>query len=614
MSLYVYNAPAAALSVVRCSNQTKALTILKAVASSTTKLSSISCPSSTGTHTWQSTTCSSGKVAMCVDCADPCGTLQCPALLQLNPCGVSGNAYGCAGLNSSVNAYRVFTAEYEPFSVPPTFQSIAIAPSRRSVVIQVGLQSIAKKSVDGTVYCGVFAAGVVPTSIAAIVVQNLAAVSVAGVAAITVSNLIPSSSYDVYSVAVSPLGATMALADVLLSKQSIRTACCRSVKVSMTVQTLYQFASSVNAVVVTLDAPPADALTISLRTQSATAATSSGSALVPVKIALTSATKATSYTNSITSDSSGILGLVSLTATLSGTSAADYVIVYAQRSNFTVIDLNTPPPVPQLISALFSVDGIHMSANFDSDTDKGAITSSSFVCSKLFSFVGVSNALCAWESSSSVRMSLGSTATISVGDTVTLAGGLVKSFCMSTTKVCATYPLMAKVSVLLQPPLVSAKPLVSFFAPSSIGSCDMYTLDLSSSTGGSGRNWKSITITVTSSGGDVSKVQAFLNTKYTISPPTPVPSGYFPEGISNIVISLCNFLGQCGQGSTTLTVTARYAIDTYKIIHSSASCAGFSAPNKSHTCFYLSQQSTSGSYSWRLVGNNNNSSAADTEC
>jgi hypothetical protein len=557
VSLYVYDAKASALSVVRCTNQTKALMILKGVASSSTKLSSISCSSSTATHMWQSAICSGGKIALCVDCTDPCGTQQCPRLLQLNPCGVPGNAYGCAGQNGSVNAYRVFTAEYEPFSVPPTFQSIAIVPAKRSVVITVGLQSITKKSVDGTVYCGVFAAGVVPTSIAAIVVQNLAAVSVAGIAAITVNNLIPASSYDIYSVAVSPLGATMALADVLVSKQNIRTACCRSVKVSMTIQTLYQGASSVNAVVVVLDAPPAVDLTISLRTQSASASTTSGSALVPVKIALTSATKVTSYTNSITSDSSSILGLTSLIATLSGTSAGDYVVVYAQRSNFTVISLNTPPPVPQLTSALFSTDGVHLSANFDSDTNKGGITSSSFLCSTLFSFVGVKNALCAWESASSVRMSLGNTATISVGDTLTLAAGFVKAFCVSTPTVCAVYPYMVKASVLVQPPLTATKPVVSFFAPTSIGKCDTFTLDLSSSTGGSGRNWVSTTITVTASGGDVTKVQAFLNTKYTISPPLPVPSGYFPEGVANIVITLCNFLGQCGQGTTTLTVTDR---------------------------------------------------------
>lgn len=557
MSLYMYNAQAAALSVVRCTNQTKALMILKAVASGSTKLSSISCSSSAATHTWQSTTCSSGKAALCVDCADPCGTNQCPRLLQLNPCGVPGNTYGCAGQNSSVNAYRVFTAEYEPFSVPPTFQSIAIAPARRSVVITVGLQSITKKSVDGTVYCGVFAAGVVPTSIAAIVVQNLAAVSVGGVAAITVNNLIPSSSYDVYSVAVSALGATMALGNVLLSKQTIRTACCRSVTVSMTMQTLYQSASAVNAVVVTLDAPPADALTISLRTQSSFVTTPSGSALVPVKIALTSATKVTSYTNSITSDSSGTLGLTSLTATLSGTSAGDYVVVFAQRNNFTVINLSTPPPVPQLISALFSSNGVHLSANFDSDTNKGEITSSSFLCSTLFSFVGVKNALCAWESASSVRMSLGNTATIAVGDTITLTGGLIKAFCVSTPSMCAIYSFVGGATVLLQPPLVATKPMVSFFAPTSIGKCDLYTLDLSSSTGGSGRNWKSIAFAVTASSGDVSLVQSFLNTKYTISPPSPVPFGYFPEGVMNIVITLCNFLGQCGQGSTSLTVTGR---------------------------------------------------------
>lgn len=567
VNLYSYDARTSALSVARCSNQTKALAILNAVTSSSTALSSISCTSSSVTHTWQSTTCKNGKVALCVDCADPCGTQQCPRPLQLNPCGSTvGNAYGCAAPNISVNVYRILTAAYEPFSVPPTFRSIVVTPARYSIAITVGLQSIAKKSVDGTVYCAIFAAGVAPTSVAAIQVQKLFVVTVAGSATIVISTLIPASSYDIYTVGVSPLGAAMAFADVLLSKQSVRTTCCRAVSVSMAMQSLYQFSSSVNSVLVTLDAPPANALTITLRTQSALSPT--GNALVPAKITLTSTMRTTSFSNSISSASSGTLGVVSLVATLSGTSASDYVIVFTQRSNFTVISTSQPPPVPQLTSVLFSNDGLYLTAKFDSDTNKGLISSFTFACSKLFSFSGASSAVCVWASASSVRLSLGSVATISVGGVITLAGSTVKAACVSTVSMCAAYPYMALATAVIAAPLVPAVPIVSFFAPFAIGKCDSYTLDLSSSTGGSGRSWKSLSYTVTASSGNVTKVLSFFNSQYKISPPSPVPSGYFPTGLVNIGIKLCNFLGQCGYGSTSLTIADRCVIKPQRAMHS----------------------------------------------
>jgi hypothetical protein len=57
-----------------------------------------------------------------------------------------------------------------------------------------------------------------------------------------------------------------------------------------------------------------------------------------------------------------------------------------------------------------------------------------------------------------------------------------------------------------------------------------------------------------------SKVQYFYNHLYKAIPPTPVPAGTFPAGsVNNIVVTLCNFLGKCGQSSQTLIVTSTLA-------------------------------------------------------
>eukprot|EP00596_Hydrurales_sp_CCMP1899_P006119 CAMPEP_0119038606 /NCGR_PEP_ID=MMETSP1177-20130426/7626_1 /TAXON_ID=2985 /ORGANISM="Ochromonas sp, Strain CCMP1899" /LENGTH=205 /DNA_ID=CAMNT_0007001413 /DNA_START=82 /DNA_END=695 /DNA_ORIENTATION=+ len=53
--------------------------------------------------------------------------------------------------------------------------------------------------------------------------------------------------------------------------------------------------------------------------------------------------------------------------------------------------------------------------------------------------------------------------------------------------------------------------------------------------------------------------QAFFRTDYVVSPPNAVPLGTFPTGLNNILVTACNFLGQCGIGSQQLTVLTRNA-------------------------------------------------------
>jgi hypothetical protein len=84
-------------------------------------------------------------------------------------------------------------------------------------------------------------------------------------------------------------------------------------------------------------------------------------------------------------------------------------------------------------------------------------------------------------------------------------------------------------------------------------------LGITGSSGDGGRAFKSMNINVTTSSDNhavAMSVQDFYRTQYVVSPPIPLPLGMFPIGLNNIVVTLCNFLGQCGFGAQQLTVNS----------------------------------------------------------
>jgi hypothetical protein len=283
---------------------------------------------------------------------------------------------------------------------------------------------------------------------------------------------------------------------------------------------------------------------------------------VPDLTLFTNAIKTTAIMYSIPSTSSATLGVQTLVASLGGINALEYQVVFINRNNFSVLSKDVPPLVPVLVSVQFSNDGTSLNLAFDSDTDKGGISASAFVCADLFHFPGVNNtvvsATCSWASASLVTINLGGSAIVDVGDAVYLIISVykIRALCLSTVVKCAAYNYIKKTKVYVLSPVSASRPIVAIFAPSIIGKCDSFTLDLSGSTGGSGRPFTRIVFAVSSSGNS-SAAQMFLNSRYVVSPPKAVPPGTFPEGLNNIMVTVCNFLGMCGQGSQQLIVTSR---------------------------------------------------------
>lgn len=564
ISLITYDATKNLHSTITCNDPTSALLILNAIAAGNNVTTSIICTVLSVSHSWLSRKCRNGINAVCVDCIDPCGTAQCADLKTMNPCGASvGNGYGCDSRNTSVSAYRILTATLQPISVAASFRSIkATVITKTSASISVVLRTVKGRSVDGIVYCASFPSGNVPISVADIILQNHVVNAVSSSANVSITGLLPATTYNIYCLTQSTLGSSMTLSEALRFKISIVTVCCRSVSISVLIQSMYQGDSSVNAIQVTLDAPPSASLTLSLGINASLSGVTS--ALVPATRYFTKAIKTTTATYSIPATSSATLGAMSLTATLGGVNKAEYQVVFTSRNNYTVLSVDVPPPVPVLVSVQFSNDGTLLFVTFDSDTDRGGISVSSFECATLFHFHGVNStaasATCVWTSASLVTISLGGSVTVAVGENFYLRSLTlykIRALCLSSLAKCARYQYIRATKVNVLPPLTASRPVVGISGPSIIGKCDSFTLDLSSSTGGGGKAFSSILFAVSSTGNGT-EAQNFLNSRYVISPPKAVPHGTFPEGLNNIMVTICNFLGACGQGSHQLIVTARY--------------------------------------------------------
>jgi hypothetical protein len=97
---------------------------------------------------------------------------------------------------------------------------------------------------------------------------------------------------------------------------------------------------------------------------------------------------------------------------------------------------------------------------------------------------------------------------------------------------------------------VNSTPRVVVHAPTVVSNASSFTLDVLSSQGNGGRAWASVHIVARSSTADVESVNAFLNTSYSVDPPTPLPARLLSAGHAYIFdVTVCNFLGECGVSS-----------------------------------------------------------------
>ena len=546
---------------VQCNTATAATNIINAIANAGTIMTNVTCAG----HTWRIQRCKGTRTSLCVDCANPCviTPTTCSTLQMFNPCGgVSGTdgggaGYGCSTTQSSVNMFRVLygTFQLNPAFVPPIISTLTIVANKTTAVVNAVLSD------DGTLYCGAFFTTTVPSSISQITSQKFVAASVSGTAHISITGLLPATSYAVYCISQSSLGTLASFATALTSKHTMTTLCCKTITVTINVDSMYEESSASNAIQITMDAPPSQDLLIVLSANDGVAVSS----LIPGNFSLTSTSALIPLYASVGAATTVNTGIVNVITTLSGASASEYHIVYSQGQSFSVLLHVQPLPPPTLSSVSFSADGTALVASLSADSDLAGITRSHFPCSQLFSFTaasGLNATKCSWSDPSDIHITLDSSAALNVGDSVTLRGGNIRAACPvnATHTKCAKWSTTPRTATVVLAPVSPVIPTVAISAPSIIGMCDAFPIDVSSSVGSCGRVWSNISFSIKSTNSSgMAKALHFLNKQYAFSPPSSVPAGYFATGISQITVKMCNFLGACGTASIQLAVTGKNA-------------------------------------------------------
>jgi hypothetical protein len=193
-----------------------------------------------------------------------------------------------------------------------------------------------------------------------------------------------------------------------------------------------------------------------------------------------------------------------------------------------------------LSSAVFGSDGLTVDVSLSGDTNKGDQVLS-FACDSLFTFAGNTEASCFWTSAATFRMTLSASANELVGvqSMVTLKANSIRP-----TSDLTSYVPVSSITIAKSPNPV--KPAVFISAPYKVGTCDAPAIDVTTSTGSCGRDWKSAVLLIESVPLSVTLGD------HSIFPPLVIPIGMLSAGYDySFTYTLCNFMDVC---STALHV------------------------------------------------------------
>jgi hypothetical protein len=489
-------------------------------------------------------------------------------------------------------------------SAAPTLPSIPAAPGVKNIFIRsssvtatVSLLLSEEATVYGKLY--VLNSLSIPSSVSDIIAENTFAFTVNNRANLTFNDLLPSSHYVLYLLTKSKVGVTMNYQQVLATKTFFDTKCCRSVDISFTGSNLLAGQSYLNLINIGLSSLPSSKLSLSLQlsslssSSSSTSASSFTSSLLPNELHFprlnSSSSSGQNYAVSLTSLSEGNY---LFTAELTGDDTSSYSLHISNPSTFlsnnassvvidnsnrfkksTILNILNPLvtlPAPTLSSAFFSNDGSSLDIVFSSSSNQGGFSSSSlFPCSSLFSFPCSTVSKCQWMDSKTVIAYVKtSDECAKPGDELRLSQeAKIKALCViAGSNKCLNYdgwPIThttaSTVKATIREPTNPILPTVLISMPSKLSwNCSALSLDITGSYGNGGRSWRNLSIIVSSSKHDLdlSSLQHFLNTEYSINPPTAIPSFYFalPDVSYSFYVTLCNFLGKCNQAISSVTM------------------------------------------------------------
>jgi Na+-transporting methylmalonyl-CoA/oxaloacetate decarboxylase gamma subunit len=369
------------------------------------------------------------------------------------------------------------------------------------------------------------------------------------------TSLFPSSQYNIYCTALSPTLVPMSTEDMLLSKVSAKTTCCRLL--SVTLKELVVDDVSVLGIALTLDlgsAKVGELLKVSI------SGVELGSLVVREMFVPSHLTfVSTSSSKTDLTYVPVMPGSYRLNVTLSGSSKDDYKVVFPRGDILVVKAVEEELPPPMIQRSEFTSDGSKLTVIFASATNRGGVVNV-INCGTLFKSTS-SLSRCVWTSDSSLEISLiGSK--INSGNVLEVKSGVWKARCTSKVDpTCSNWRSNDFQNSTISVPSVVKTPLVTMSMASTIGPCDDLVVDLTSSSGSGGRSWRSVSFLVGGLGPNITLVQEYLSTlsanPSSVRSPVAIPNTVLRSGYAySLAVRLCNFLGACGSKVKTFSVSS----------------------------------------------------------
>eukprot|EP01038_Epipyxis_sp_PR26KG_P009221 gene9221-12434_t len=400
------------------------------------------------------------------------------------------------------------------------------------------------------VHCGTFMDNSYPTSLTDIAQQSFNSVNNMNYAVVFLSNLIPSTSYNLYCYTSTFSGTTTDFDVMMNNVLTVKTRCCKTLHVNSGYKYVYQSQTIQNLVAVSIDYPPSSSLLVDIKSFSGGL---HNSLLYPNQVSFTRSSSVTDYAVTGYFQYSGSYKFEII---LSGVSVDEYDVVFGNGNNLTVVSISANPiPPPKIIYCKFSDDGSYIDIEFDSFTDRGGFVNQ-FPCSDVFDFLDASSAVCQWYSDKNIH--LHSVTSIGVNSTIVLASrNNIRAYCdlISYSSLCAKLSTISPQTMLVQSADNPVPPVVNVQIPSILSRCSDLAVDFSGSMGSGGRIWKYVNIDIF--GSSSARIMDYLkgiaiNNTYSVT----IPSIYFSSDSSyKVSLTLCNFLGSCGSNSYLFTMS-----------------------------------------------------------
>ena len=526
---------------------------------------------------WAIDKCSNiSQVSICNGCSDPCSGVAA----FHDP---TGDTFPIMALPTACNSQECHHSLIINFMVPypaASIQSITeTSMSSRSLSVRVTTDSRA------TVYCAALKYTITPNSLSNIIslasVNNtFTSTNSSGTtnfyADVSFSELYPAANYTVYCVTKSMGGTYITLQSVIDAALPVYTDCCKQVYLEAETTTPYSGTNYADFFKLTLESIPEEETRLDFEIVRYVSG-SSGTVIIDPTVSLEPA----SFTFDRSSDAKGVLYMALIS---SSQYAADYT--YAVRMNETKLSYDwyifkpleytlnlvrghpvlygtsSLPPAPSIVSAEYAADGTYIALIFDSSTNKGDLPTV-FACTLIMAFDGASSATCSWADSYTIKISPTSSSTgLGGGSQIQVLSNplyQIRAVCdSSATTDCSLYPSLSYSVLTVAVPSNVVSPHVVMTGPTSISYCDDLRLDLSATTGSSGRAWKSVSVSVESDNDATEVLSVLQDEAERISDGSQVymvvPYNNITTGTWAISISICNFLDRCGTAQASVLV------------------------------------------------------------